>query len=257
MKPKTHYLSNSEPQNLLKTMKYLSAFLFLFFFASCQITETITIKPDGSGNIEVYSLRDENSIMQLGGNRVTSEKFIDTTFVFQDYITKYQETFVKFSKSDQALFQEQSNVKIHIKTDPVQVENFNIVSSDFKKLEEIPNLYESLNLANSLKENYPITNRFYKIKYAFDGISFVRKLLITDQEKFDEEKKEMDEREKIYSKYKLVQSYVLQYHFPRKIKSISNEKAIISTDKKSLRLEFKLSDCLKNPELTNLEVVLD
>ncbi|MFD2941277.1 hypothetical protein [Flavobacterium notoginsengisoli] len=238
-------------------MKYLLIALLLILMSSCQITETITINSDGSGNIDVYILRDENSISQLGIQNFDSEKFRDTIFSFQDYITEYQETFVRFNKTDQNLFREHANVKMHIKEDPIQMENFNRVSVDFKKIEEIPNVYESLGLANSLKENYPIRRKSYKIQYSFDGVIFRRSLLIMDQEKFEKEKKEMEEEEKIYSKYKLTQSYILKYHFPKMIKSVSNPKAIINSDKKSLTLEFKLSDCLRNLEMTNLEVVLE
>lgn len=238
-------------------MKCITAFLILISCTSCQITETMTLHPDGSGDIEVFTLRDENSFNQLGRQDLKYEKFTDTTFTFQDYIAKYQETFLRFSKADQALFTEHANVKMHIKLDPVQMENFNKVAVDFKKIEEIPNVYESLGLANSLKENYPIYRKSYKIKYSFDGVVFKRFLLITDQKEFEKDKKEMEERVKVYSKYKVTQSYILKYHFPKKIKSVSNEKAIINADQKSLTLEFQLSDCVQNPELTNLEVVLE
>ncbi|MFH6958203.1 hypothetical protein ACHRV1_12415 [Flavobacterium aquidurense] len=238
-------------------MKYISALLIIMLLTSCQVTETININPDGSGTIEVFQLRDENSYLQLGRPYSDSEKFKDTIFVFQDYITKYAVTFAKFNKSDQALFQEHANVKMHIKVDPVQMENFNVISSDFKKIEEIPNLYESLSLANSLKENYPVSKESFKIKYTFDGFTFKRNLLIVDQQKFDKDKKMLEERKKMYAKYKLAQSYTLKYHFPRAIKSVSNEKAIISSDKKTMTLQFQLSDCLQNPEITNLEVVLE
>jgi len=238
-------------------MKIIKAFLLLLLISSCQITETIKINPDGSGSIEVFQLRDENSYMQLGHPLSGAEKFTDTLFVFQDYITKYKETFVKFNKADQALFQEHANVKMHVKLDPIQMENFNVISSDFKKIEELPNVYESLSLANSLKENYAVSKESFKIKYTFDGSVFKRNLVIVDQQKFDQDKKMLEERKKTYAKYKLVQSYTLRYYFPGKIKSISNEKAILSPDKKSLTLEFQLSDCLQNPEITNLEVVLE
>ncbi|WPO76914.1 hypothetical protein [Flavobacterium sp. KACC 22761] len=238
-------------------MKYLSAFLILISFASCQITETINLNSDGSGTIEYYNLRDENSFAQLGRQDLRYEKFRDTIFTFQDYITKYQEIFVRFNKEDQALFTEHANVKMHIKTDPVQMENFNRVTLDFKKIDAIPDIYESLGLANSLKENYPINRKSYRIKFAFDGAVFKRVFTITNPKEFEKDKKEWEDREKIYSKYKMVQSYTLKYSFPKKIKSVSNEKAIISSDKKSLTLEVQLLDCLKNPEVTNLEVVLE
>ena len=238
-------------------MNFIKAFLLLILISSCQITETININPDGTGNIEIYSFRDENSYRQLGANLYNSEKFKDTAFVFRDYIAKYKDTFVKFSKSDQALFQEHANVKMQIKADPIQVEHFNVVSFDFRKLDEIPNLYESLGLANSLEENYPVSKQFFKIKFTFDGSIFKRNIIITDQEKFDQQRKDFEKGKEKFFKYKLVQSYILNYHFPRKIKSVSNQKAIISEDKKSMKLEFQLSDCLQNPESANFEVILE
>jgi hypothetical protein len=42
-----------------------------------------------------------------------------------------------------------------------------------------------------------------------------------------------------------------------KIKSVSNPKAQISLDQKSLQIDFKITDCLQNPESTNLEVVFE
>ncbi|MEO7976730.1 hypothetical protein [Flavobacterium sp.] len=238
-------------------MNLIKPFLLLILLSGCQITETLNINQDGTGTIEIYSLRDENSFMQMGRNHFASEKFRDTIFIFQDYITKYKDTFVKFSKSDQALFQEHANVKMHIKTDPVQMENFNVVSFDFKKLEEIPDLYLSLGLSNSLKENYPVQKRFFTIKYNFDGTTFKRNVIITDQEKFDQEKKESEARKVMFSKYKAMQSYTLKYNFPKDIKTVSNEKSLISSDKRTLTLEFQISDYLQNPESTNLEVVLE
>lgn len=238
-------------------MKKLLAFLLFIFLTSCQVTETININPDGSGNIEVYSRRDENSFIQIGNSSLSSEKFRDTTFVFQDYIIRYHDTFVRYSKSDQELFQKHANVKVQIKVDPVQMENFNIVSYDFKKIEEMPNVYESLLLANSLKENHVINKRSYEIKYTFDGVIFKRHLAINDSVKFEKDKIEFEETRKRLIKNKIAQSYTLHYFFPRKIKSISNQKAILDSDKRSLKLEFQFSDFLENPECTNLEVVLE
>ncbi len=238
-------------------MNKIYVFLLLILLSSCQVTETINLSEDGSGSIEVYSLQDENSMVQIGRQNFSSERFIDTTFVFRDYIKKYQETFVKFLKADQAIFQEHANVKMQIKVDPIQVEHFNIVSSDFKKIEEVPNLYESISLANSLKENFPIARRSFKINYRFDGTTFKRNVVIVDQKKFEEDKKMVDQRKNWYAKYKVIQSYTLHYTFPRKIKSVSNEKVVINSDKKSLTLEFQISDCYQNPEMTNLEVILE
>ena len=67
----------------------------------------------------------------------------------------------------------------------------------------------------------------------------------------------MEQLKTRFSKFKISQPYILKYHFPRKIKSVSNANAIISKDQKSMELQFLITDCLANPESTNLEVVLE
>jgi hypothetical protein len=46
----------------------------------------------------------------------------------------------------------------------------------------------------------------------------------------------------------LIQTYQLNYNFPRKIKSVSNNAATISADKKSMTISFPLNECIANPE---------
>jgi len=228
--------------------------------ASCQVTETITINPDGSGNIEVAQLRDENSYMQLAGESYSREEtFKDTTYVFKEYIEKYKENFLKYTPEEQKLFQKYSNVKVHIKESSFEKEFKNVFSFDFNKVSEIPDLYKTENYAGDIKYNYALTaeNHYYKIEYAFDGKVFKRLVSITDPVELQKTKDEFKKTGSKYTSLKLTQTYTLSYHFPRKIKSVSNEKAIISPDKKALTVEFSFLDCLQNPEMTSLEVVLE
>jgi hypothetical protein len=98
---------------------------------------------------------------------------------------------------------------------------------------------------------------YYKVGYTFDGDTFNRTVVITDP---IELKKQFDKIEAIkvnYKSFKLVQTYKLQYHFPRKIRSVSNSQARINEDGKSLSIDFLLTDCLQVPSITNLEVVLE
>ena len=73
---------------------------------------------------------------------------------------------------------------------------------------------------------------------------------------FKMQKEKLESYNPIYQ-LKLVQTYVIKYHFPRKIKSVSNPNALISADHKSLELKFVILDFLKDPVSTNLEVVLE
>lgn len=241
-------------------MKYLSVFILLILLASCQITETLTINPDGSGDIIVEQLREENSYMQLAGEMYGRENvFEDTTYVFKEYIKKYNETFLKYTPEEQKLFQKYTNVKVHLKKSSFDKEFKNIFSLRFNKVSHIPDLYKTEDYADDLQNNYALMseNHYYKIVYDFDGKIFKRSVLITNREELQKAKDGYKKYESQYGNLKLTQTYTLKYHFPQKIKSVSNEKAFISSDKKSLTLAFLLSDCLRDPEITNLEVVLE
>lgn len=241
-------------------MKFIKAFLFLIIFSACQVTETITINPDGSGNIEVIQLRDENSYMQLAGESYSREEvFKDTTYIFKGYIENYKENFLKYTTEEQKLFQTYSNVKVHKKESSFEKEFKTVFAFDFNKVSEIPDLYKTDNYANDIKYNYALSaeNYYYKVVYAFDGKVFKRLVSITDLAELQKTKDEFKKTGSKYASLKLTQTYTLRYNFPGKIKSVSNEKAIISPDKKSVTVEFPLFDCLQNPEMTSLEVVLE
>lgn len=241
-------------------MKYLVIILVIVFVASCQVTETMYINADGSGSIEVEELRDENIYMQVAGERYSKEEvFEDTTYSFKDIITKYNETFLKYPPEVQLLFQKYSNVKAHIKKNSFEKEFRTTITQNFSNVYEIPDLYKTVAYTGTLKNNYVFKagNNYYKIDYNFDGKIFKRLLSVTDATKGQKIKENFREFDTKYTSQKLKQYYVLQYHFPRKIISCSNEKAVIALDKKSLRVEFALSDSVENPEITNLQVVLE
>lgn len=241
-------------------MKKYLLLLILVFAASCQVTETLHLNSDGSGTIEVVELRDEHSYMQLAKEEYSKEDiFKDTTYVFKDYFKKYAETFARTPKEDQNIYFRYADVKVHIKKSSYEKEFRATVSQNFKKAADIIDLYKAEDYADNIKKNYALTaeEHYYKVSYDYVGNRFNRTVNITDSIQL---KKEFDQIEKYKTHYKgskLVQSYVLDYHFPRKIQSVSNSLAKISDDRKSLSLQFLITDCKQNPEITNLEVVLE
>ena len=241
-------------------MKHFFLFVIFLSFSACQITETITVNPDGSGTIEVVHLRDEHSYMQIAKENYSNENiYKDTTYVFGDYIEKYAETFSRTPVADQNIFLKYAQVKVHTKASSYDKEFRTTITQNFQKADAIVDLYKTQEYIDDIKNNYALSaeEHYYKVSYQYNANRFNRTVNIIDTL---HQKKQIDEIEKIkekYNGYKIVQKYVLNYHFPRKIQSVSNRLAEISTDKKSLKLEFLLSDCLKNPLITNLEVVLE
>jgi hypothetical protein len=237
------------------------AFLLLgLLVASCQITETIYLNQDGSGKIETESLRDEHSYMQIAGeNYSKEEKFEDTTYVFKDFITKYVETFSKLLASEKAIFQKYATVNVHIKKSSYEKEFRTKINQNFDKISAVPDLYKTEEYADDLEHNYALTaeEHYYSVSYTFDGSLFKRVVKITDEVELKKQQDKISELKTRVANFKISQPYVLKYHFPRKIKSVSNANAKISEDWKSMELQFLISDCLVNPEITNLEVILE
>ncbi len=239
--------------------KIYAFILLVIGTTSCQITETIHLNQDGTGKIETESLRDEHSYMQLAGENYTKEeKFEDTTYVFKDFIAKYSETFLKLPAFEKAIFQKYATVNVHIKKSSYEKEFRTKINQNFDKIEEVPDLYKTQEYADDLEHNYALTaeEHYYKVSYSFDGNLFKRTVKITDEVELKKQQDKISELKTRVSNFKINQPYVLKYHFPRKIKSVSNANAKISEDKKSLELQFLITDCLVNPESTNLEVVL-
>lgn len=242
-------------------MKKIFYFLIVLIIASsCQVNETIYLNEDGSGTIEVVQLRDEHSYMQLvGGNYSREEKFVDTTYAFKDYITKYFENYSRLPTFEKAIFDKFKDIKVHIKKSSYDKEFRTVISQKFETIEAVPDLYKTENYASDLAHNYALSaeEHYYEVSYSFDGIIFRRIVSITDAVELKKQQAKILEIKEQFSKAKISQSYVLNYHFPRKIKSVSNPNAKISEDKKALKVEFLLGDCLQNPESTALEVVLE
>ena len=242
----------------MKIKKYL--LLILIVTVSCQVTETIRVNPDGSGTVETVMLRDEQSYMQLvGGDYAHEEIFVDTTYVFNDYITKYAADFSKLPLAEKEIYNKYKDVNVHIKKSSFDKEFRTTISQKFNKIEEVPDLYKTENYADDLKYNYALSaeEHYYSLSYTFDGTVFNRRIEITDPVELKKQQDKISQLKMQSSNFKITQSYVLNYHFPRKIKSVSNPTAKISEDGKSLMIKFLLTDCLQNPQSTAFEVVLE
>lgn len=241
-------------------MKRILLLLVILLTSSCQVAETLRINPDGTGTIEVSELRDENSYMQLAKEEYAKEDFYrDTTYVFKDYFTKYGETFARTSKEDQNVYLRYSDVNVHIKKSSSEKEFRTLISQQFKNATDIVDLYKAENYADNIKHNYALSaeEHYYKVSYSYVGNRFNRTVKITDSIFLKREFDRLEKYKTYYKGLKLVQSYVLDYHFPRKILSVSNPQAKISENQKSLSIEFLLTDCVQNPTITNLVVILE
>ena len=233
--------------------------LLLLSLASCRITENIKINDDGSGFIETETIRDEAAFLKIrGDDYFKEEEYQDTTYLFKDNFKLYSDNFSKITAAEQVILFKQKDVKVNIKKDSYNKEYVTKVNLQFNKIEDVPDLYKTQSYTSDLKSNHSILNQYYfDVSYTFDGTIFRRVIKITNKEIHEGKTDEVDNSLVMLEKFKINQPCELNYSFPRKIKAVSNKSAIISGDKKSVKLNFLLSDCIKNPDITNLVVVLE
>jgi len=92
-----------------------------------------------------------------------------------------------------------------------------------------------------------------KVDYSLKNNVFKRTVTILDKEKVAAMKDSLGQAQMMFAS----SGFKLNYHFPRKIKSVSLENATISEDGKSFTAEVNFMQYLTNPELLNVEVELE
>lgn len=239
-------------------------FLFLsisILLTGCQFSENLYINEDGTGKMSLVF--DGSELMKMGGDSTkTSEKAIDSIIVFKEFLKEKKDSIAQLSVEEQESLKSLENFTMHTKIDPESQEMKVDMFTDFKNIEELQDVMAAMGKANSLgkgeeDEDNPFStfgnNTATEMEYSFKKGVFKRKATIVNKELHQQTIDSIGEAEMMFAS----SSYVLNYHFPRPIKSVSNENALFSADKKSLKLEISFLEYLKNPEILNLEVELE
>jgi hypothetical protein len=82
---------------------------------------------------------------------------------------------------------------------------------------------------------------------------FKRVVAIVDQKRLDSLQGNLGQAEMMFA----ASSYKLEYFFPKKIKSVSLENAVIGEDGKNFTAEINFMEYVKNPQILNVEVTLE
>ena len=145
--------------------------------------------------------------------------------------------------------------------------------SSFTSLEELPVVLEKIEQAKQLnsKDNPQYSkmdesavaraseDMFEYVDFSYDGKTFSRTLKKDyeqspeDIEALDKEISEMGEAKDMFG----AMSYTLVYNFPKAVTSVTNTKATISEDRKTVTLKMNFIDMIKSPEMMTLDVVLE
>jgi hypothetical protein len=243
----------------MKIGNHFFIYLLLLFCVSCQVTETIHLNEDGSGTIAIEKLRIEQIYQQLAGEEYNKrEVFVDTTYVFDDYLKIHDETFSKLTPEDKAVFNKYKGVQVRIKENSYEKDFRTLFTQKFEKASDIADLYKTQEYVSDIVHNYALSaeEHYYKVVFQMTGNQFKRIVTIIDEAKLKKEQEEMAKIKANLSEMKLHQKLTLQYHFSKKIKSVSVPNAKISADQKSVEITFGLIESLTDPVSTSVLIEL-
>lgn len=235
-------------------------------FTSCNFTEEITINEDGSGRMEFSFNADE--LMQMAGDEMTKgeEKAIDSTFSFKEIFDAKRDSISKLSQEEQDKLKALEAFNMHMVMNPEEQKMQFEMFTDFDTVNDLQDMFQAMNNVSNLNGKGPATandpnnpfsamakNGNTELSYSYNGTVFKRNVVVKDEAVQKQMADSLGQMAIMFSSSK----YKLKYHFPKKIKSVSNEEALFSEDRKTVTVEYGFMDYVTKPESLNLEVVLE
>ena len=247
----------------MKLYKLLSFSFLLAVLTSCTFTENIYVNDDGTGKFAVDL--DGSALMEMAGDQIGSQmgadanKNIDSTFTFKQLLEEKKDSIALLSPEAQQEIKKLENFTVNTKMNAEKKQFLMTVSTDFKNVNELQDILQSAGALQKLESGgntaSPIPgglgNNNSKLSYTYDGKKFTRKATI-DKQKAAEKAKDStaDMSNMIFAS----SNYIIKYHFPKRIKKVSNPSALFSEDRKSITIQYPFKDYMENPDKLNFDV---
>jgi hypothetical protein len=247
----------------MKLYKLLSFSFLLAVLTSCTFTENIYINDNGAGKFSVDM--DGSSLMAMAGDQIGNQmgaeakKDIDSSFTFKQLFDSKKDSISKLPLETQKELKKIENFVVHTKMSSEKKEFLMTLSTDFKNVNELQDVVQTMSTLQKLDKGganaSPFGSNFgnnnSKLSYAYDGKKFTRKAVI---EKQKAEEKTADSNQDMSKMIFASSNYILKYHFPKKIKKVSNPNALFSEDRKTITIQYPFTDYMENPDKLNFDV---
>ncbi|MBO9586936.1 MAG: hypothetical protein J7574_22460 [Flavobacterium sp.] len=243
----------------MKLYQLLSFSFLIATLTSCTFTENITINDNGSGKFSVDM--DGSPIMEMAGDQIAGQmgenkKDIDTTFTFKQVFEEKKDSIAKLSPETQKELKKLENFVVSTKLSSEKKQFLMNMGTDFKNVNELQDILQTLGTLQKLEGgSNPMGSGFgdngSKLSYTYDGKKFTRKAVVDMQKKAAKAKDTTADMSKMMF---ASSSYIVKYHFPKKIKKVSNPSALFSDDRKSIIIQYSFTDYMENPDKLNFDV---
>lgn len=246
----------------MKLYKLLSFSFLIATLTSCTLTENIYVSDNGTGKFSVDI--DGSSLMAMAGDQIgdqmgaEAKKNVDSTFTFKQLFEEKKDSIAKLSPEAQKDLKKLEDFVVNTKMNAEKKEFLMTLSRDFKNVNELQDVVQSLSALQKLEgagSAAPFGNGLgdnsSKLSFTYDGKKFTRKAVI-DKQKLAEKAKDSapDMSKMIFAS----SSYIIKYHFPKRIKKVSNPSALFSDDRKSITIQYPFTDYMENPDKLNFDV---
>lgn len=244
----------------MRKIQILIGAIILGLAISCNFTEEIHLKEDGSGKLSINF--DGSELMQMAGEEMakTNEKAVDSIISFKELLEERKDSIAQLSPEEQAKLKRLEPFDLRMVMNPEEkVMTFDLFS-DFTNISEMNDAFNTFQEASLMGSNktqqptpVPASEQSTEVNYTFAKNKFTRTAKIVDQELFQKSIDSLEGAEMFLSG----STYTLKYHFPKRVKSTTLEEATFSADGKTLIYEISFLELMKNPSLLDLEVELE
>ncbi|MBO0343030.1 MAG: hypothetical protein VX798_02765 [Bacteroidota bacterium] len=244
----------------MKKIHYAITVAIIFLAASCNFTEEIHLKDDGSGKLSINF--DGSEMMDMAGDELakTDEKPIDSIISFKDFLEQKKDSIAQLPEEEQEKLKKLEPFNMRMVMDPEKKVMMFDLFSEFKNVSEVNDAFSAFQDASSMgsktnpqQEQMKPSEQPTEVRYTFKKNKFTRTAKIVDQALFEQQLDSLQGAEMFLSG----STYTLKYHFPKKIKSTTAEAATFSQDGKTLIYEVNFLDLMKDPSVLDLEVELE
>jgi hypothetical protein len=230
--------------------------------ASCKFSENIYLHNDGTGKMEFTM--DASGLMAMAGDKLAEEagedqKVVDSTFSFKELFEGKQDSIAKLPKAQQEKIKMLEKFNMQMKMNAEEGEMLFNMYADFDSVDHLFNAMGAMsNIKGTSKQKMDKTPDIFSgeatsLTYSFNGSTFKRHNVVTDQELLEQQLDSIGEASMLFSS----STYTINYHFDKPVTFVSDTTAKFSDDRKTITIEKGFMEYLKNPELLNFTVELE
>lgn len=264
----------------MKKLVYL--LLVTCLVTSCNVTESIIFDKDMSG--QYMTAFDMAPMMEYANaNRPATQEGpkkekIDTTIVFDDLYKTHKDSIAALSDEQREEFEKLRGMTLKMHMDEDEgVFKFEM-SKKFKEFNELKTIYDQTDEAmdyvktmsnkdgQAPQEQMDELTKTDKVTFSFENNTFSRYQpeSKTDEDDMDEDE-DLEQEDDAFKKQIEMQFeeifsnsfYTLTYKFPKKVKSVSSDNAVISEDGMTVTYKVPWSAINGDASIMNLNVVLE